>query len=283
MFILRLLSSLFIISVVFSALFVKGIPGRVIFSSICVFLSFFAVYEYLTILSRIGKDSYKIFTCIFSSLILLSITVFSLIRPQFFFLLFALFVVISWIFILCGKERIKVIEKTIISLSGIFMVTFPLCFIAVLFMMGERDGLYGGRNLVLFLIAVTKMGDIGAYIIGISTSKLIPGGNHKISPMISPKKSWEGTIGGLVFSILASCILSKYLPLEISLNLPSSILMGVILFIGGFTGDLAESSLKRAAEIKDSGNIIPGIGGVLDLLDSLLLNAPIFFFYIVLS
>jgi phosphatidate cytidylyltransferase len=100
-------------------------------------------------------------------------------------------------------------------------------------------------------------------------------GNHKILPSISPKKSWEGTIAGLVGSVLMSVVLWKYLQIS-GANAIVPIVFGVFLFIGGFAGDLAESSLKRICNVKDSGTLVPGMGGVLDVLDSLLLNAPVF-------
>ncbi|MEI6421978.1 MAG: phosphatidate cytidylyltransferase, partial [Lentisphaerota bacterium] len=148
--------------------------------------------------------------------------------------------------------------------------------------MGDSSGSYEGRKLLLFLIAVTKSGDIGAYLVGVSSSKLMPRGNHKIIPSISPKKSWEGTIGGLVFSIAVAILMLGMLPPSCHFTFTVAIFLGIILFIGGFAGDLAESALKRTAGVKDSGKIIPGIGGVLDLLDSLIINAPIFFLLLLL-
>ena len=110
-------------------------------------------------------------------------------------------------------------------------------------------------------------------------------GNHKICPSISPKKSWEGTVGGLLFSVGVSLIFWKIyaeapfcrMPFQ---NLGTSIwwyiTAGVVLGIGSLAGDLTESALKRSAGVKDSGVIIPGMGGVFDVLDSFIYNGALF-------
>jgi phosphatidate cytidylyltransferase len=133
------------------------------------------------------------------------------------------------------------------------------------------------------MILVTKCGDIGAYSIGTLSAKLLPGGNHKIIPKISPKKSWEGTLGGLLTSVAASFAFCRFVPQMVvdgfgQISFP--LLTGALLFVGGFLGDLVESSLKRAAGVKDSGNMIPGMGGALDVVDSLVLNAPLFYLFL---
>ena len=140
--------------------------------------------------------------------------------------------------------------------------------------MTDYGTVYTGVNLALFLILVTKSGDIGAYCIGTLTSRR-RGGNHKIVPTISPKKSWEGTIGGLIISIIIAFILYFSIGFKLGSNSNWTILMiGFCLFVGGFVGDLSESVLKRMTGIKDSGAIIPGIGGVLDLTDSFIYKCP---------
>jgi phosphatidate cytidylyltransferase len=125
---------------------------------------------------------------------------------------------------------------------------------------------------------VTKIGDTFAYITGMLSNKILKGKNHKIVPSISPKKSWEGTIGGMIFSIISSYLLYSYVFESCSVIIP--FLTGTFLFWGGFCGDLAESALKRSCGVKDSGNILPGMGGVYDLLDSFIFNAPLFYFFI---
>ena len=137
------------------------------------------------------------------------------------------------------------------------------------------DGALTGQFYVLYLIAVTKFSDMGAYL----TGSLI--GKHMMVPHISPKKSWEGFVGALFFSSLASCGLFWLMPTQLSaLNWTHAIILGLILGFAAVIGDLAESIVKRSTGVKDSGNFLPGIGGALDLIDSLLFTAPLLFFYL---
>ncbi len=282
MFKYRLPSAIVLTSLVLAGILLPGQTGKSIFTIVTVFLSYFAVYEFLDIISKTGKKSYPTFTSVFSAAAIGSVVLFNMIIPSVFIIILVIFVILCWLLILLSKMDREVLDKIINSLSGFFLVAFPLGFMVLLYMMGDGSKSYEGRKLLLFLIAVTKSGDIGAYLVGMSSSKLMPGGNHKIVPSISPKKSWEGTIGGLLFSIAVAVLMSGMTPASCHFTLDIAILAGIILFIGGFAGDLAESALKRIAGVKDSGKIIPGIGGVLDLLDSLIINAPIFFFFLIL-
>ena len=120
------------------------------------------------------------------------------------------------------------------------------------------------------LLLITKLGDIGAYLIGSSFGK------HPLIPRISPKKTIEGAFGGLLFSVLGALASRIFLGFDY-LHL---ILIGLGLGILGQLGDLSESLLKRDCGIKDSGSIFPGMGGVLDEIDSLLFAGPVFYFYL---
>jgi len=283
-FILRLPSAIILTSLILAGIYINGLTGKVIFTFIAMFFAFFAVLEFLDIISKVGRRSYIIFTSLFSAA-----AVFLLVAMRhrvtdllvFEVRIMIVFAVIAWILVLFSKNREDVLDKVLNSVSAFFLITLPLSFMIIIYLIddGTRDA--AGRKLLLYFIAVTKSGDIGAYLIGVTSSKLMPGGNHKIVPSISPKKSWEGTIGGLIFSIVVAIYLAKILPAPYKLAMPSAVMIGSILFIGGFLGDLAESSLKRIAAVKDSGMIIPGIGGILDLLDSLILNAPIFYIFLI--
>lgn len=130
--------------------------------------------------------------------------------------------------------------------------------------------------LLLWLIAVTKFTDMGAYI----TGSLI--GKHKMIPHISPAKTWEGFAGGLLFSQLAGFGLYLCFPDHLSiLGGPMHVaILGGLLAVLAVVGDLAESVVKRSLHAKDSGQILPGIGGSLDLIDSICFTAPALYFYI---
>jgi phosphatidate cytidylyltransferase len=132
-----------------------------------------------------------------------------------------------------------------------------------------------GQFYVLYLIAVTKFSDMGAYL----TGSVI--GRHLMIPHISAKKTWEGFFGALVFALLCSLALFKLMPGHLSvLTWTHATILGLLLGFAAVIGDLAESIIKRSTGVKDSGNLLPGIGGALDLLDSLLFTAPLLFFYL---
>lgn len=125
---------------------------------------------------------------------------------------------------------------------------------------------------LLYLCLVTKATDTGGYICGTLTAKL-RGGNHKIAPKVSPKKSYEGLIGGLLLSTAVSLIFCK---LNCQAPVWWYIVSAVVLSLGSFFGDLTESAVKRFCKIKDSGSFVPGMGGAFDVLDSFIYNGLLF-------
>ena len=137
-------------------------------------------------------------------------------------------------------------------------------------------GLEGnGKFYVLYFILVTKFSDTGAYVIG----SLI--GKHKMIPRISPGKTWEGFGGAIVVSTGTSLLFASLAgPRLAGMTWVHAALLGVILSSAAVIGDLIESVFKREAGVKDSGKFFPGIGGILDLLDSLLFNAPLMYLYL---
>jgi len=132
-----------------------------------------------------------------------------------------------------------------------------------------------GHYYLLYFMLVTKFSDSGAYAVG----SLI--GKHKMIPRISPGKTWEGFAGAVVVSTAASVVFAALAGRHLAgMTLAHSIILGVILSLGAVVGDLIESLFKREAGLKDSGHLFPGIGGILDLLDSLLFNAPLMYLYL---
>lgn len=131
-----------------------------------------------------------------------------------------------------------------------------------------------GDLFVFFVVLVTWAGDTGAYFIGVSL------GRHCLAPRLSPKKTVEGFLGGLALAILAALVIRAwFLP---ALSLVDSVVLGSLLTGMGLFGDLSESAFKRVSGVKDSGSMIPGHGGILDRIDSLLLSAPAFYYYLML-
>jgi phosphatidate cytidylyltransferase len=132
------------------------------------------------------------------------------------------------------------------------------------------NGFQGSTEAILMILLVVKSTDIGAFFIGSAF------GRHKMIPWLSPGKSWEGLAGGLVTAALVglACVLIWPHQLK-TLNAPKALFFGAVIGAVGQMGDLLESLMKRDAEVKDSGQMVPGFGGLLDILDSPLLAAPV--------
>jgi phosphatidate cytidylyltransferase len=173
-----------------------------------------------------------------------------------------------------GDEPLQTMAYT---LFGLLYVLWLYNFITKIVYVVPRSstGAVTGQFYVLYLITVTKFSDMGAYL----TGSVI--GRHQMIPHISPKKTWEGFGGALVFSLLASLALYKLMPGHLPvLTMAHATVLGLLLGFAAVIGDLAESIIKRSTGVKNSGNMLPGIGGALDLVDSLLFTAPLLFFYL---
>jgi phosphatidate cytidylyltransferase len=157
------------------------------------------------------------------------------------------------------------------TLFGLMYVPWLLNFIQKINFFPGVDGHY----YLLYFIVITKFSDTGAYLVG----SLI--GRHKMIPRVSPGKTWEGFGGALAVSVLASLLFVYYLGERMQgMNLKHAVILGLLLGLAAVVGDLIESIFKREAGVKDSGKFFPGIGGILDLIDSLLFNAPIMYLYL---
>lgn len=140
-------------------------------------------------------------------------------------------------------------------------VSLPLTF---LYLFGCADGEFNS-SLLLGFFAMVWCNDTGAYVVGVSIGK------HKLYERISPKKTWEGFIGGVIFTMGAAWGIYEWTGIS---QLWVWLLAGVVISFFGTIGDLVESMLKRNVDIKDSGSILPGHGGVLDRFDAVLFSAP---------
>ena len=166
------------------------------------------------------------------------------------------------------------IETMAVTLFGLIYVAWLGNFITRIYFADPN-----GRYFVMLLVVVTKFTDMGAYLIGSAL------GRHKMIPRISPKKTWEGTFGGIAFAV-GGAVMCLYWPHPLSqgilasgMNLTHALALGLLLGTAAVIGDLAESLIKREANIKDSSNILPGHGGALDMLDSFLFTAPLLYVY----
>ena len=278
MFIRRFLSSIGLMVIFLCAFLIKGNVGLSIFTVVGVVLSVACVKEFSNLLKKIDLHVYSGISEAFACMFFLAIIIDKKItyNADIGLFILALFAIYCWLKVLYSKQKKEVVFNCAASALSITAIIIPLNCLTLIYMTNYNMD-YSGMSLALFLILVTKFGDIGAYCVGTMTSKR-PGGNHKIAPTISPKKSWEGAIGGLIISVIIAYILVALLGIKFgSSTALFTGIVGVLLFIGGFIGDLSESVLKRMTGIKDSGSIIPGIGGALDLTDSLFINAPLFY------
>jgi len=157
------------------------------------------------------------------------------------------------------------------TLLGLMYVPWLLNFVQKITFFPDVEG----KIFLLYFVLLTKFSDMGAYAVG----SLI--GRHKMIPRISPGKTWEGFAGAIVVSTVASLVFVHFLGSKmVGMNWLHATILGILLGSTAVVGDLIESLFKREAGVKDSGNLFPGIGGILDLLDSLLFNAPIMYLYL---
>lgn len=167
------------------------------------------------------------------------------------------------------------------TLLGIWYVPFFLNFMTRLAFSWEpmqlaAAGSDTGRRLCLYLIVVVKFSDIGAFLVGKRF------GRHRLFPRISPGKTWEGLVGGFVASLAASALFYASTGGNmgrLTMRGVDALVLGVLLPLSGVAGDMFESLIKRATGTKDSSSLIPGMGGMLDVLDSLLFGTPLMYFY----
>ena len=154
------------------------------------------------------------------------------------------------------------------TVFGVLYIALPMAFLVRTRFLDE------GWDLIVLVICVTKASDVGAYFGGTLF------GRHKLAPHVSPNKTVEGAIGGILASALVSLIMAYSMTIHtlIDRGLVATLSFGVVVAIASLAGDLTESVIKRSTGTKDSGNLLPSFGGVLDLIDSFLVAAPVAYF-----
>ncbi len=172
-----------------------------------------------------------------------------------------------------GEATLRRVATAILGVA--YTVVLFAFIVRVIFFRAGSSNELSGLHLMLFLVMITKFCDMGAYAFGVMWGK------HKMIPHISPAKSWEGFVGGFAGGFLGAAILLSTIPQHLApLTWTHGLILVPILCIVGVIGDLAESVIKRCTHIKDTGHSLPGIGGILDLTDSLLFTAPVFYLYL---
>lgn len=154
---------------------------------------------------------------------------------------------------------------------GLMMTVFSISHVAYLLVLpGSVNPNGGGPALVLYLVFLTQANDVAQFLWGKSV------GRRRVVPAVSPNKTWGGLVGGVSTTVLVGVVLAPWLT---PMALQEAVLATVIIGLGGFVGDVVISALKRDLDIKDSGTMLPGHGGILDRIDSLTYTAPLFFHF----
>lgn len=257
-----------IMVIIFSLAMVLSKTISLIFLSL---VSFLALKEYLSLIPTRRADRRVLFWC-YASLIIQSYIIYTA-----WYGLFIIFIPI-YVFLFLPFRMITIGEtkgflNAIGTLHwGLMTTVYSLGHAAFLLMLpNEVNPQAGPAGLLFFLVLLTQLNDIAQYCWG----KLL--GKSKIIPKVSPGKTTAGFIGGVLTTAVVSVLVAPYLT---PLSLERSIMVGVIIGIAGFIGDVTISAIKRDIGVKDSGALLPGHGGILDRIDSLTYTAPLFFHFI---
>jgi phosphatidate cytidylyltransferase len=243
-----------------------------------------ALWEYFALGEAIGHRAYRVWT-IFCSLLFIyfqwlfaynnraSDRLYFLFgwplgeRPSLDWYLFLFVLGLAMLILWTKRPLVEALPAVGISSSAILLVAFPLSYAVALHGLARV-----GPKLLLFALVITWAGDSAAYFVGRAMGK------HPLAPHISPKKTWEGSVGSMVGSLIVAWAFSYWIRIPIGHLLA----MAVIGNVAGQMGDLLESAYKRSAGVKDSGGLLPGHGGVLDRIDALILCIPVIWYYVVL-
>lgn len=267
----RIFSTIILCTLVTVTLTKTGIFGGVLLLALC---SALAQWELYRLMEKMGWNPYKRSATVLGTLILMG-SFFS--REGIFDLNYVLvmfvetIVIFSFSLVLAGGKPEDLKSVFLPTIFGIFyvpiMFAIPVSLIPKFLLLSESNL---PLLLILWVVAVTKFSDIGGLLVG---GKI---GKHKLAPAFSPKKTWEGLLGSILFSVTAGYVFAlccgSTWPKNFT-NWKIGVLSAIIAIIA-LVSDLIESGFKRLAKEKDSGHTIPGIGGMLDLMDSLILALP---------
>lgn len=256
----RVITAIVALLIFVPMLFIGGIPLEIL----AVILAMVAVHEILIMRKKLLIS----FEAIISNLAVIIAVLPSHYWPAKTPLLFQqstllyIFILLMLAHTVVSKNHFTFDDAAVIVLS-VFYIGFGFHFFVL-----ARD-MMGGLSTLFFALLIVWVTDSGAYLVG---RKL---GKHKLAPRISPNKTWEGSIGGTVLSVIVSAIYLKFFPQAYDWSV--MLIIALIASVAGQFGDLIESALKRYYNVKDSGKILPGHGGILDRFDSLLIVLPVLF------
>ncbi len=266
---LRSLTGLIYVVIITTGIIVNQYTFLGLFSLILVV----CLWEFYNLINRVRQVNINpYFNCLGGILLFLPTYLYaSGISEHFIFYPFLFYIVISFILELYQKKQDPLVHLAYTFLGQCY-ITLPVSILNMIaFQTDAASSLCYSPLFILSLFAFIWMNDTGAYLVGITFGK------HRLFERISPKKSWEGFFGGLIFTILSSLAFAYYEP---AIPYYHWIGLSAMIVIFGTWGDLVESLFKRTLEVKDSGNSLPGHGGFLDRFDSLLLAIYGMFFYV---
>lgn len=169
------------------------------------------------------------------------------------------------------RKKPKPIENIAVTIFSIVYIALPLALMNFLVFPEILPGHVYSPKILIALFVLIWTHDSGAYLFGVSMGK------HRLFERISPKKSWEGAIGGTLTALLAAVLIANYIP---EIQLIHWIAIGILAVVSSTFGDLTESMFKRYFQIKDSGHLFPGHGGILDRFDSIFFAVPVVVLYL---
>lgn len=259
------------------ALFVAVIAGSLWFSPflfglVFMLVTLFTMREFYNLMNHTGYKPQKYLGIVLGMMLF----VVSYIHASHFasrniyFLLFVLFPAVYIVELFYSRS--DPFQHIAITVLGVVYIALPFSLMNYLVFIPRQEG-YDPRPVLSFFFLLWSF-DTGAYLAGITLGK------HFLWPSVSPKKTWEGVAGGFLLALLTALLIRKYFLFSV---VWVWILSALIISIAGTFGDLAESTLKRSLGLKDSGNILPGHGGLLDRFDSTLIAFPVYFAWYFLS
>lgn len=270
-------------AIVFGTIMIAGFWYSVYtFILLAFIINFVCLFEYFSLLQKIPTLNYRLFDVVAGIIIgvLFNMLMIGLLLLQSslyafggIFIVLPILPLLYFIFQLFKKEYYN-LQPIAFSTLGLLYITIP---INLLIFMGAYSDIFGGnislnRDIIFGILVLIWINDTMAYI----TGSLL--GKKKLIESISPNKTINGTLGGIVFCVISSIIISKYFSHRYSLT--DWMAIGFIVAVFGTLGDLIESLLKRTAGVKDSGRIMPGHGGLLDRFDSFIFVIPFVFIYL---